>query len=198
MLRHPAGLSQVNAYTMLSYESMNDQQLISLLREGSTAAYTEIYNRFFCMLYTGAHRRLKDGDVAKDVIHDLFSTLWHKREQIFIKGSVRGYLYMSVRNRVLDILARRQVEWHYAESFQQLTDRCASVTDHLVHERELTLLIEGAITGFPAKMRKVFEMSRKDQYTHREIAQKLNISEHTVRAHIRNSLRILRRKCTLL
>ncbi len=171
---------------------MDDKQLISLLSEGNKDAYTEIYYRFFDRLYNYA-KKLNDEDIAEDVIQDIFYTLWEKREQIIIKGNLEGYLYAAVRNRIFDLTARRHVEQRYANSVELFTDRSVSVTDHRVHERELTSLIEGVITGFPVKMRRVFEMSRKDYFTHREIATELNISEQTVRTHIKNSLKILRK-----
>jgi RNA polymerase sigma-70 factor (family 1) len=174
---------------------MDDKQLISLLNEGNTKAYTEIYTRYFDRLYNYANR-LNNQDVAKDVIQDIFSTLWEKKEQIIIKGNIEGYLYAAVRNRIFDLNARRHIERCYIESIEQFSDRSENVTDHIVHERDLTTLIDGVITGFPVKMRRVFEMSRKNHFTHREIATELNISEQTVRAHIKNSLKRLRRSFT--
>jgi len=51
-------------------------------------------------------------------------------------------------------------------------------------EKELALL--------PPKMREVFELSRKSYLTHREIAEKMEISDHTVKKQINNALKILR------
>ena len=53
-------------------------------------------------------------------------------------------------------------------------------------------IIEKEIAELPAKMREVFELSRKQHFSHKQIAEKLEISEQTVSKHVANALRILR------
>jgi len=72
------------------------------------------------------------------------------------------------------------------------------VTDHLIRERILMEIIEEGIAEMPQRMREVFEMSRKQHLSHKEIAEQLNISEDTVRKHIQNGLKILRPKLEII
>ncbi|MNL17944.1 RNA polymerase sigma factor [compost metagenome] len=63
---------------------------------------------------------------------------------------------------------------------------------------ELTRLIDKEVSALPQKMKEIFEMSRNQELSHREIAAQLNISDHTVKKQINNAIKILRPKITSL
>ena len=69
-----------------------------------------------------------------------------------------------------------------------------SVTDHRIREKQLTELINKGIADLPDKMREIFELSRKNSLSHKQIAAQLNLSEQTVKKQVNNALRILRTK----
>lgn len=177
---------------MLSYSILPDKELVSLVREGDEASFAEIYNRFYGILYLHAYKRLNNEEEARDVIHELFTALWIKRESFEIETNLSGYLYSSIRNRILDIITHKKVEEKYLDSLQNYIDHDFNYADHLVRERDLAKLIEKEISFLPPKMREVFELSRKSHLSHKEIAILLGLSEQTVRTQIKKALKILR------
>jgi RNA polymerase sigma-70 factor (ECF subfamily) len=183
---------------MSSYDRLTDQELVWLLKQGDEKAFTAIYHRYKAVLYLHAFRRLQHKEEVKDIIHELFSTLWLKREEIQITGQLAGYLYTAVRNRVLDCIARKQTESDYIRAFQQFIDEGEALTDHRVREQQLAAVIEHEIANLPPKMREVFELSRKAHLSHREIAERLDLSELTVKKHVNNALKILRGRLTII
>src|SRR5690606_11596478 len=105
-----------------------------------------------------------------------------------------GYLYTAIRNRVIKVIAHKSVESAYYSSLQAAFQQGNAVSDHLIRERELSRLIEKEIDALPPKMRCVFTLSRKAYLSHREIAEKLDLSEATVKTQVNNALKILRAK----
>lgn len=182
---------------MTLYPTLADHDLIAFLKEGDKAAFTEIYNRYKGVLYIHAYNKLRNQQEADDVVHELFAVLWTKREELVLKTHLSGYLYQSVRNRILDLISRKEVESAYLVSLQHFIDKSEAITDHLVRENDLAALIEKEISALPAKMRAVFELSRKANLSHKEIATKLDLSEMTVKKHVNNALKILRTKLGL-
>ena len=177
------------------YKNLSDNELIQLLKESDHAAYTEIYHRYFYLLYVHSYKKLRNEYQAKDVIQDVFATLWFKRESDLQLTNLAGYLYTAVRNRIFDLFAHEQVKSKYIESLNSyLTNHNSVSTDHRVRENQLKDYIEKEIQALPPKMRKIFELSRKDYLSHKEIAEKLSTSEHNVSTQITNALRILRTK----
>lgn len=183
---------------MHEYRSYSDQELAIHLRDGNEDAFAEIYSRYFGLLYTFIHRKLKDEDDAKDILQELFTTIWEKRASFNLSNSLSSYLYAAVRNRMLDRIGKKDVENRYIESLQEYVNAGHASSDHLIRERQLASFIEKEIDALPAKMREVFLLSRREHLTYKEIAEKLNLSEQTVRSHVKHALRTLRTRLGLV
>lgn len=183
---------------MTKYESIADEQLIEHLRAGSHQAYTEIYNRYKAPLYRHALKVLEKKEEVNDVIHDLFLTLWVRREAITINRSLSAYLNGALRNRILDHIARNRFVGSYLDSLQHYIECSIPYTERQVLFNELVNLLDREVAALPPKMREIFELSRRDNLSHKEIAAQLNISDHTVKKQINNALKILRPKITSL
>lgn len=179
---------------MCFYSELSDIELVSRIRKGEEASFAEVYNRFYGVLYIHAYKRLQNEEEARDVMQELFTALWVKRETLFIAANLSGYLYSAVRNRILDMISHRKVEEKYIDSLQHYIDHDFTYADHLVRERDLARLIEQEIVNLPPKMRETFELSRKSNLSHREIAMIMGVSEQTVRTQVKKALKILRLK----
>ncbi len=177
---------------------MTDFELVSLLKEDDHAAYREIYYRYTAILYTHAYSKLQDRDEAKDVVQEVFSALWSKRSVIQFQLNISGYLYITLRNKIINILAHRKIQSEYLSSMNDYLSRARADTDFLTRTNQLRSIIEGEILKMPVRMREVFELSRKSHLSHKEIAERLGISEKTVKDHVNNALKILRLKLGLV
>jgi len=179
---------------MAAYSSMTDTQLVDLLKEGDEVAFTEIYERYWALLLRHARRMLKDDEEARDVLQDVFSTFWDNATTLQIKSSLSAYLYALVRNRILNMVVRDKVKANYLQSLQGFMDEGHATTDHAIREKQLASRIEEELALLPPKMREVFLLSRDHYLSYNEIAQKLNISDNTVKKQISNALKQLRLK----
>jgi RNA polymerase sigma-70 factor (ECF subfamily) len=173
--------------------NLTDNELLILLKEGDKPAYTEIYNRYKTLLQSHGYKKLGDPEEVKDILQELFASLWTKREEIPATTNLSGYLYVAMRNKVFNLLSHKQIENRYVQSLQQFIDDGNYITD-AIREKEFASLIQIEINALPAKMKEVFILSRKDNLSHKEIALKLKISEQTVSKQITNALKILRIK----
>lgn len=180
---------------MANYTTLRDNVLIELLKESDHSAYNEIYHRYFYLLYTHAYKKLRDEEQAKDIIQDVFTTLWFNREDNLPTSYLAGYLFTAVRNKIFDLFAHEQVKTKHLDSLKAyLSTHSTAPTDHGVRENELKAYIEKEIQALPPKMRQIFEMSRKEHLSYKEIAEELNVSENNVSKQVNNALRVLRTK----
>lgn len=177
---------------MEDYEIYTDQELISLLKGNSQSAFTQIYDRYQSLLFIYACKITKDESEAEDIVQEVLFYLWDKRHVISFQGSLSSYLYSAVRYKFFNLLDHKKVRIDYADSFQKFIKLESVQADYSIREKELSRLIEKEITLLPAKMREIFELSRKHHLSHREIANKLDISEKTVKNQVNNALKILR------
>ena len=169
-----------------------DLELLSRVREGDESAFEAIYKRYYSLLYIHACKLLKEPEEAEDSIQEVFSGLWLKASQLEITVSLSAYLYAATRNRILNRIEHRKVRDAYLLSVQRFMREGTFIPDERMRERELATLIEKEIAALPEKMREVFELSRREELSHKEIAEKLNISDKTVKKQVSNALKILR------
>ncbi|WP_184545659.1 RNA polymerase sigma factor [Mucilaginibacter sp. FT3.2] len=178
---------------MAALEMFSDQELLDLLRSGDRAAYTEIYTRYKFILHHHAWNKVRNKEEAQDILQEVFTNLWLKRESLRIDSNLSGYLYSAVRNRILDYFAHHEVKVKYVNSVKPNLNLDVA-TDHRVRENQLKTLIEREIAELPPRTREVFEMSRNQHLTHRKIAEQLGTSEETVKKQMSHALRVLRVK----
>jgi RNA polymerase sigma-70 factor (ECF subfamily) len=135
-----------------------------------------------------AYKRSKDQEQAKDIVQEFFAALWDKRESISLQSNLAGYFFTAINNRIVDHFLHQEVQGKYIASFAGFLNTEQVKTDYLVREKQLMELIEKEIQQLPPKMREVFELSRKANLSHKEISEKLSISEKTVDRQISNAL----------
>ncbi len=179
---------------MLDYSKYEEEELVGLLKSGDRIAYTEIYERYRRPLYLFAFKRLGNREEVKDLIHEVFISLWINHESLNLRYTLTTYLHSSVRNKILDILAHNKVSSKYIASFNQYKESGQVFADYAIRHKELEAIIEKEIEALPCKMRQVFNLSRKSFYTRKQIAQELGLSEQTVKSHMHHAIKILKLK----
>lgn len=177
---------------MHAYRTYTDQQLFDALKRGQEKVFTEIYERYFGLLYRHAYQMLRDKAQAEDVVQDIFQMLLDKKSELELQHSLKAFLYSSTRYRILKHFRHNKVVTQYLSSLITLNESQSDSTDLYVEEKELARRIEEGLSKLPPKMREVFELSRIDELSYNEIAEKLGITEHTVRKQMSNALKIMR------
>lgn len=179
---------------MCVYDSYNDDDLVSLLKEGDLEAFTAIHNRYYGILYRHAYSRIQEREEVKDILQEIFIYLWNNKEDLAFSSSLSAYLCTAVRNKILNIYKHEKVKSGYVESFQAFLENSAPLPDEAIRTKQLVALVEKEVESLPPQMRLIFQMSRNGHLSHREIAEELNISPLTVKKQINGSLKILRLK----
>lgn len=179
----------------------HESELLQKLVAGDEGAFRSLYDKYKGLLYIHAYRKLKNKEESRDIIQDIFLSIWERRERLNITESFSAYLYKAIRYKVIDRINKRNDATTYQAHFQAFLNTYLNASvdnaDHLVREKILTSIIDKEISQLPPKMRHVFELSRKSDMSHKEIADQLNLSEQTVRTHVKHALQVLRTKLGL-
>ena len=178
---------------MNQLSGMGDDELLGAFQAGDQKAYKQIYDRYWQLLYRHARNMLRNDEEAKDVVQEVFSTLWIKKTEI--KSPVAAFLYSATRNRILNQLKHLKIEARYMEQQKAVLEYPGVILpDEKVIEHDFSRLIEAGIQSLPPKMRRIFELSRKEFKTHQQISEELKISSLTVKRQVSNALNILKNK----
>jgi RNA polymerase sigma-70 factor (ECF subfamily) len=177
---------------MAIYNTLSDQELTDLLKSGDEGAYTVIYNRYWKLIYAHVFKMLRDEDDAKDIVQEVFGNLWIKAGAIKSNSNISGLLYTAARNRVFDLIERNKVRYDYLGEIAHFVTEAESVQMETIDEHRILEILQREIEKLPPKMREIFELSRKENLSHKEIADKLNISEQTVKKQVHNALKVIK------
>lgn len=180
---------------MSNYRSLTDNELLGLIQSGDKHAFEEIYERFNGLLYIYACKLVSDREDARDIVQEIFVYLW-SNPNIKIKAQLSAYLYTAVRYKVFDWLDKNKSKSNYLLSLENFVEQGNCQTDEYIREREFASIIEKEVSLLPPKMRQIFEMSRQQHLSQKEIAQLLHLSDKTVKKQMSNALKVLRLKLT--
>lgn len=183
---------------MKNYKSYSDTELADLLTSGDEVAYIETYNRYWKCLFIHACKMLGDEEQAMDTVQDIFTNLWNKRSTLVITTSIKTYLYTSVRNHVLNAINKGKLKEKYLDSLAAFVKRGDMSTEDQVIFRDFSKKIEQEVENFTPRMRTIFVLSREGGLSNRDIAEELNITDHTVKKTINRALKVLRTQISSL
>lgn len=177
---------------MSSYVEYSDCELMDLLRSGDRLAFSEIYNRYWKKLFAIGSNKIGQFEEAEEIVQDIFISLWDRREEIVITSSLSAYLAVSVKYRVIKILAKRYQHSKYEEHSLAVLPFSTNSTEDWLEFLELKSRLEVLVAKLPEKCRLVYKASREQGYSQKQIAEEFGISEKTVEAHIGKALKSLR------
>lgn len=174
---------------MCTADVLNDERiLVQRLIEGDEDAFCELYAAYKNRLIFFAMRFLKSREYAEDIFQDAFTVIWQGRRFINPDASFSSYLYTIVRNRILNQLRDLENQTKLKEQILEQAVDYSNDTNNSILANDLRGLIARAMQQLTARQREIFEMSREQDMSHREIAEALGISVYTVQEHISTSL----------
>jgi RNA polymerase sigma-70 factor (family 1) len=174
-----------------------EKLLLERLREGDERAFDELYRRHARDLFLRAYQKTGVREVCEDLIQDIFSGLWMKREQLEIRQSLGAYLQGVLDNKIVDHYRRSCLHLRHLDQLIALFDRSEqSPADQLAYKEQESVL-QSYISGLSGRMRDIFLLSRNEGLPHAEISRRLNLSNQTVRNQISKALKTLREKMVL-
>lgn len=170
---------------------MNDERLLELLKRNDHSAYSELFDRYFRKLYIFALNVVFREDVANDIVQDVFIHIYEKSGLSDYSGSLKAYLFISVRNRCFNYLRDRKVDDRRMSLYLEAS-LCSDNLD-LVEEEDLLKQIWCFMEGLPATCRDICYMRWREGLSIEEIASRLQVSESTVRVQLHRGVGRMRR-----
>ena len=171
-----------------------DEQLLQQMADDDKQVFAILYQRYWEPLFITAAKALGERDAAADVVQDVFLSLWNRRNELNIQGSLAAYLHSSIRYKCIHYIEKNITRRNY---MVQLTEVIisGSTTDAETNLKlkEMQRTINKTVAGMPFKMQEVFKLSRQEHLSHKEIAEYMNVSVETVKKHIHHALHLIRK-----
>lgn len=162
----------------------------SFININNEKTFEGIFKAHYESLVFFALKYVNDEAVAEELVQEMFSNLWIKSETLFIKTSLKSYLYGAVRNACLNYLKHEKIK--QAHAAYEMQHQSSVVNDDFLEFDELQDKINAAFDKMPEKCRQMFEMNRYEGKRYQEIADELDVSIKTVENQMGKALKILR------
>lgn len=177
---------------MEEHNAPDDFSLLERLRQGDPQSFELLFRHYWEPLYATAVCRLQNAAEAQDVVQNLFTDVWQRREQLNVKTSLKAYLYTALKYTILDYLRAQTVREKYARAIQRVVASSDNSTAEAIAYHELKKKVDQGVRSLPERCGQVFRMRRLEHHSVKEIAAKLGISPKTVENQLTKATKVLR------
>lgn len=163
-----------------SLQNLTDEALYHFVKNDNRRAYTELYERYKRPLLVYALKKVRDEEIAEDIVHDLMAKLWVNRDSIKLEGRFVGYIFKALRNKIIDHMSRSSHSQRYLDSLDSFAENYSDPADYKLREESFWNSIEQLLDKYSTNAQAIIRL-RLQGYNNHEIAEKLNLSEKTIR-----------------
>lgn len=169
-----------------------EKLLIKNLKNGDAASFERLFDYYYPKLVNFANKFLHDTSESENITQEVFILVWEKRNDLNLELSFSSFLFKISKNRIINVLRKKVNEQKYMEYLVHSGEDKLNTVLQQMNYNELMNEIHKVINQLPERRRKIFNLSRQDGLSYKQIAKKLEISENTVDTQIRNVLDELR------
>ena len=168
---------------------MNEKEAIIKLKTcNDKAAFAFLYRSYWAKVYNFTRLYITSAVDVEEIVQEVFIKIWENREALDEEQNFAGYLFITMRNLVFNRSRKNLNEPFYQLSVIEAVEESYDI------EEELDAAL---ISMLPPRQQEVFRLSRDEELSYREIAERLQISERTVEHHISDALKFLRKNIKL-
>ena len=178
---------------MSSTHKKGYKTFVEQLRSSNIEAFEKIFKDFHENIFNFLFFKIGDTQTAEDILQDVFIKLWENRHNLKSDLSLASYLYTIAKNLTANYFRHKKVVQNFQKELEfkiEQADYPSQISNLELHELNENFI--AALEKLPEQQRTVFMMSRFDQLSYKEIAERLGISIKTVETHIGKALKTLR------
>jgi RNA polymerase sigma-70 factor (family 1) len=172
----------------MRYAACADERLLLLLKSGDEKAFTEIYNRYWKLLFSVATNKIGNLADAEGMLQEVFADLWRRRETVEIRVSLKSYLAAAIKFQVYSSLSKKHRQ---LRAEQVSSEQYVFTPEQELYFKTLQISLHESITSLPEKCRLIY-LLKQEGLSNKQIAKSLDISVKTVEGQMTTALKRLR------
>lgn len=166
---------------------MNEHDIIKGCLKNDRASQKALYEHYYSKMLGVCMRYAKDRDDAKDVLHEAFLKVFSNLKNYSGSGSFEGWIRRIMVNTSIDQL-RKNKQNYLIVSTVYANEKAANMADN-IDDDDLVMNIDKeeilkAVQELTPAYRTVFNLYVIEEFTHKEIAEMLDISEGTSKSNL--------------
>jgi RNA polymerase sigma-70 factor (ECF subfamily) len=182
----------------IPWAERSDRDLLLAVRDGDEGALNELIGRKTKPLLQLVQRILGDLEEARDVVQVTFFKVWENRCKFDERWSPNTWIYRIASNLAIDHLrsrkSRERSQEPVRQHLRQVADTRASRDLSRLQQSEVAEIFRDLSAGLSEKQRMVFMLREIEGLSSPEVAEILDCRESTVRNHLFNARKYLRKE----
>lgn len=171
-----------------------EKQLLLQVAEGDELAYRQIYDHYKAPFYTTAFDMTRSDAVAQDIVQEVFIALWKKRTYLSTSPNPVGYLMTMLHHAIYYHFRKLSRERQMKDKLMEDDLLVVNTIEESFLAKEQQELIQTIIKSLPPQQQLVYNLSREQGLSRTEIAEKLQLSPNTVKAHLSAALSTIKKQ----
>jgi RNA polymerase sigma-70 factor len=172
----------------------NEPQLILSLKNGSYKAFERIYEMYAKRLFAYSIQFTKSQEESEEIVQDVFMRLWTNRAKIRQEDTLRSLLFIMTKHYLINAFRTKINQPEYEEYIQYINERSVDDASCQLEYQEFVAKFRAILKTLPETQQKVITLSKIEQFSNKEIADKLSLSEQTVKNQLSLGLKTLKEK----
>ncbi len=154
--------------------------------------FASIFNQFENRLFLFALKITKSETSARDIIQDVFLKLWEQKGVFDQIDNTEAYLFRATKNKAIDFLRTLANDDKLRLGYFSNFILEENSTEREINRREFNELLGTAIKNLPPQRSLIYQLSQIEGYSRKEIAEKMEISESTVKNQLTSAITSVR------
>jgi RNA polymerase sigma-70 factor (family 1) len=180
--------------TALIYQNCHTEKtLLQLASTGNEEAFTRLFSLYKDKLYSFALRLTGCKEKAQDIVQEVFLKLWQNQTSLNTIENFSSYIFKLAQNQFLNAAKRMANESLIISKIHSTTNVYNAPPDEKLECKEVESILHEVIQKLPPQQKLIFKLSREQGLKHEEIATQLQISPSTVKNHLVQSLKTIRK-----
>ncbi len=169
-----------------------DKKTIRRFKEGDAQAFDLIYHQYSKKMYFFTLGLVKDEEISKDLVQEVFINLWEKKEMVNLDLNFDNYIFTIVYNSIRKFFRKKALESKVLDHIHKNSPELIETADGTLIYNELLEIASKTIESLPHRRKSVYKLSKQEGMKIKEIAGKLNISSRTAENHLSRALKYLK------
>jgi RNA polymerase sigma-70 factor (ECF subfamily) len=168
----------------------NEDQIVKSLSKGNLLAFNTLFKAYSGHLYRFAYGYLKSEAESEELVQEVFTIIWEKREGLKSELSFKSYLFTIAFNIIRKHFRMKVYYNEYLKS--GITSDLDLRTSEKITYDSLHKYLTELVNQLPPRRREIFIKSRFEGFSIKEIAEELEISHKTVENQLTDALKFIR------
>lgn len=169
-----------------------DISLFHSIARGDEHAFKLLFNRYRGKVYASAYKWTQSHLAAEEMTQEVFLKIWEKRHLLADVTDPAKYIYRIIYNQTRDYFRSSLTRQRLLQQVEERQTGYTGGADEMLNARESEQLLQQALQCLSPQKRAIYMMARQQGKSHQEIAGIMDISVHTVKSHLYDSIQFIR------